>query len=82
MIRKFFSPTISPLSIPSTIHFEEGVPDKISDDKTKSISKHKDIVNDDALEKLSGQMYEVSNKIWIREQCCSRILKRNTILGS
>ena len=66
MIRKFFSPTISPLSIHSTIHPEEGVPDTISDDKTKSVSKHKDIVNDDALEKLSGQMYEVSYKIWIR----------------
>ena len=66
MIRKFFSPTISPLSIPSTIHLEEGVPDTISDDKTKSVSKLKDVVNNDALEKLSGQMYEVSNKIWIR----------------
>ena len=66
MIRKFFSPTISPLSIPSTIHLEEGVPDIISDDKTKSVSKHKDILNNDALEKLSGQMYEVGYKIWIR----------------
>ena len=65
MIRKFFSPTISPLSIPSTIHLE-GVPDTIGDDKTESVSKHKDIVNDGALERLSGQMYEVSYKIWIR----------------
>ena len=66
MIRKFYSPTLPPLSIPSTIHYNEGVPDTISDDKSKSVSKHKDIINDDALEKLSGQMYEVSYKIWIR----------------
>ena len=60
MIRKFFSPTISPLSKISTISNTEEVPERMSEDKTTLLSKHKTTSHDNSLEELSRKAYQVS----------------------
>ena len=63
MIRKFFSPTISPLSKFSATSITERVPERIRDDEINLLSKHKIVSKDDSLEELSGQMFQVLYKI-------------------
>ena len=60
MIRKFFSPTISPLSKFSTTSNTEEVPERMSEDETALLSKHKTSSHDNSLEELSRKAYQVS----------------------
>ena len=60
MIRKFFSPTIPPLSKFSTTSKTEEVPERISEDENTLLSKHKTTSHDNSLEELSRKAYQVS----------------------
>ena len=60
MIRKFFSPTISPLSKFSTTSNTEQLPERMSEDDTTLLSKYKTTSHDNSIEELSRKAYQVS----------------------
>ena len=60
MIRKFFSPTISPLSKFSTTSITEEVPERMSEDETTLLSKHKSTSYDNSFDELSRKTSQVS----------------------